>query len=144
MFKILVPVDFSDFSSQAVEHAKREAIAFGGQVTLLYVIHNVPRLYYFGGLDDTSMAHMVETEREHAIKLLKEYKSRFDGTQAEVDTLILEGEPAEKIIDYSEENPVDLIVMGSQGIGSPMRRVFLGSVANRVLHHVKVPVLVVR
>lgn len=141
---ILVPVDFSDTSSLVVDYAKKTAKAFDGSITLLYVVKDTPKLYYFGGLDDTSMSGMLEAEQEHATKMLKQYQESFvaDGIPAEI--LILMGEPGDKIIDYTEEHLVNLIVMGSQGIGSAVRRVFLGSVASRVLHHTKVPVMLVR
>jgi nucleotide-binding universal stress UspA family protein len=61
----------------------------------------------------------------------------------EVESVILEGNPAEEIIDFAEKNDIDLIVMGTHGItGIP--RFLLGSVAENVVRHAKKAVLVVR
>ncbi|WP_445475240.1 universal stress protein [Methanococcoides methylutens] len=59
----------------------------------------------------------------------------------EVETIVLEGHPAEEIIKYAEENKMDLIVMGSLG-KTGLTRLLLGSVAEEVLRHSKVDVMV--
>jgi nucleotide-binding universal stress UspA family protein len=67
------------------------------------------------------------------------------GADLEVKVLpvVLKGSPAEEILDYSEKNEIDLIVMGTQGL-TGVKRFLLGSVAENVLRHSKVPVMILR
>lgn len=58
-------------------------------------------------------------------------------------SVLLIGRPAEEIIDYAEKNDIDLIVMGTLGL-TGVKRFLIGSVAENVVRHSKVPVLVVR
>jgi len=60
-----------------------------------------------------------------------------------VKSVLLIGRPAEEIIDYAEKNDIDLIVMGTLGL-TGVKRFLIGSVAENVVRHSKVPVLVVR
>ena len=60
-----------------------------------------------------------------------------------VEPVFLRGIPAEEILDYAEENDIDLIVMGTQGL-TGVKRFLIGSVAENVLRHSKVPVMIVR
>lgn len=151
MKKILIPVDFSEPSVHAVEYGKKMALAFEGKVTLLHVIHD--RLLYaeYGGVamntrrdEITHISDLMEKDKEEALKQLEAYKEMFKDTGIEVECLVEEGHPADKIIDFVEQNDIRMVVIGSAGIGSALRRVFLGSVANRIVHHVKVPVLLVQ
>lgn len=61
----------------------------------------------------------------------------------EVESVILEGSPANEIVDFAEKNDIDLIVMGTLG-RTGIERFLLGSVAGNVVSHSKTPVLVVR
>ena len=151
MKKILIPVDFSEPSSRAVAYGKKMALAFDGKVTLLHVVHDRMMYNDSGGLTAASrsptvtyLGEMLEKDRSDAMQMMEKYKEAFQGTGVEVECIVVEGNPADKIIDYVDENLMDMVIIGSEGIGSALRRVFLGSVANRVLHHVKVPVLLVQ
>ena len=61
----------------------------------------------------------------------------------EVESVILEGNPADEIVDFAEKNDIDLIVMGTQG-KTAIQRFLIGSVAENVVRHSKKTVLVVR
>ena len=61
----------------------------------------------------------------------------------EVESVILEGNPADEIVDFAEKNEIDLIVMGTLG-KTGIKRFLLGSVAENVVRHSKKAVLVVR
>ena len=60
-----------------------------------------------------------------------------------VESVLLKGSPVEEIIDYAEKNDIDMIVMGTLGL-TGVKRLLIGSVAENVVRHSKVPVLVVR
>ena len=61
----------------------------------------------------------------------------------EVESIILEGNPANEIIDFAEKNDIDLIVMGTQG-KTGIQRFLIGSVSENVVRHSERAVLVVR
>jgi nucleotide-binding universal stress UspA family protein len=61
----------------------------------------------------------------------------------EVTGVLLEGVPVDEIIAHVEHHPTNLVVIGSRGL-STAKRLLLGSVSDAVLHHLKVPVFVVR
>lgn len=60
-----------------------------------------------------------------------------------VESILLEGHPANELIRYAEENKMDIIVMGTLG-RTGLDRLLLGSVAGNLVRHSKVPVMVVR
>ncbi|KZV48995.1 hypothetical protein F511_09591 [Dorcoceras hygrometricum] len=59
------------------------------------------------------------------------------------ETLILQGDPKEKICEAAEQLPADLVVVGSRGLGT-IKRALLGSVSNYCAHHIHCPVLIVK
>ena len=61
----------------------------------------------------------------------------------EVETLVVEGNPAEEILIAAEERDIDIIVMGTLG-RTGIQRLLLGSVAEKVIRHAPCPVFVVR
>jgi nucleotide-binding universal stress UspA family protein len=61
----------------------------------------------------------------------------------EVESRVLKGHPAEKILNFAEDNNIDMIIVGSLG-KSGYERVLVGSVSEKIIRHAKVPVLVVR
>jgi nucleotide-binding universal stress UspA family protein len=61
----------------------------------------------------------------------------------EVESIILEGSPADEIVNFAEKNDIDLIVMGTQG-KSAIQRFLIGSVAENVVRHSKKIVLIIR
>jgi nucleotide-binding universal stress UspA family protein len=60
-----------------------------------------------------------------------------------VESIILEGNPGQEIVDFAEKNDIDLIIMGTLG-KTGLERFLLGSVAEKVVKHSKKPVLVVK
>lgn len=55
---------------------------------------------------------------------------------------IRSGNPGEEIVDAAKADSVDVVVMGTRGLGT-IRRTVLGSVSDYVIHHIKIPVLIV-
>ncbi|WRX24723.1 UspA - like 10 [Theobroma cacao] len=63
--------------------------------------------------------------------------------QIKAETLILEGDPTDMICDISEQMNVDLLVVGSRGLGK-IKRALLGSVSDYCAHYAKCPTLIVK
>jgi nucleotide-binding universal stress UspA family protein len=73
-------------------------------------------------------------------KLKNKYKEQG---VSNIETKELVGDPASEIINEADEGDYDLVVMRTHGMGAT-KRFMLGSVTNKVVHHIKKPILVVR
>ena len=144
MFKhILVPVDGSETSTKAVVKAVGLAKAFGSVVTVLYVIDPYP--FTGVGADFAyGQAQYLSAATAEANQALDEAKKVFEDAGVQVSTLVGEGHAVhEGIGRVLSSVDADLIVMGSHGRRG-LEKLMLGSVTQRVLGVVHVPVLVVR
>lgn len=149
--KILAPMDGSARSECTLEHVREIAKGCGvAQIIFLAVVDITRNSWMWGG--DTVMGGGISSPEvvEDLIKAqednAKEYISRLtreakkDGLDAQ--SVILEGYPPDAIIDYANKNAVDLIVMSSHG-RSGVARFALGSVTDKVVRTVAVPVMVI-
>ncbi len=137
---ILVPVDFSERSTHAAEHAVVLSNRFQSKVVLVHVIPPAPFEYAaFDGGAYTGMAVHPEREiQENVERRLCTLAQNLRGAQP-LETKTLIGDPAKEIERLVEELPVDLLVMPTHGYG-PFRRFILGSMTTKVLHDVSCPV----
>lgn len=140
--RILVPLDKSFESQQALDHAFEEHS--DAHITLLHVITagGVP----FGPQEGVPgySEQWFETEERKAATLLEpavEYCEEHAAVATETETVI--GSPAQEIVNYVESNDIDHVVMGSHG-RSGLNRILIGSVAEVVVRRSPVPVTVVR
>lgn len=144
MFKhILVPVDGSPTSMLAVAKATGLAKALGSTVTALYVIDPYP--FTGVGADFAyGQAQYQSAATAEANAALEAVRAAMQEAQVEVQTLIGEGHSVHQgVVQALEKTGADLIVMGSHGRRG-LERLMLGSVAQRVLTAVRIPVMVVR
>ncbi|MDO8318485.1 universal stress protein [Rhodoferax sp.] len=144
MFKhILVPVDGSDTAQVAVDKATALAKAFDSQVTVIYVIDPYP----FTGVGTDfayGQAEYLNAATAEANESVKLAKQSFANSGVHVDTSVVEAHTAWRgIVEAGKSLQADLIVMGSHGRNA-LEKLVLGSVAQAVLSHTKLPVLVVR
>ena len=134
--RVLVPTDFSEASVDAIQTAQ-ELVTTEGGLHVLYVLppldHTSPGVL-LGDVDD-------ETRRAKALHHLDEFLER-NGVRQTTPVIVI-GDPGLKIAEYVESNGIELIVMPSHGRHG-VRRLLLGSVAERVLRHAPCPVLVLR
>jgi nucleotide-binding universal stress UspA family protein len=140
---ILVPVDGSETAQMAVDKATALAKAFGSQVTVIYVIDPYP----FTGVGTDfayGQAEYLNAATAEANEAVKNAKQSFADSGVNVDTSVVEAHTAWRgIVEAGESLQADLIVMGSHGRNA-LEKLVLGSVAQAVLSHTKLPVLVVR
>ncbi|MCW5665505.1 MAG: universal stress protein [Piscinibacter sp.] len=139
--KILVPVDGSSASLDAVQHAL-QLIREGLQASL--VLANVQEPASLWELLRVHGAEQIEaicrSAGEHS---LQEAAALCQAAGAEFVQEIAQGEPAATLHDIAEEQGCDLVVMGARGKGeTPGTR--LGSVAHALLHDAALPVTIVR
>lgn len=94
------------------------------------------------GFDYEKSQQKERERREDVEKIFDEYCSKEAARDREIKTVIEAGDPAEKILEYTESRGVDHIVMGSRG-RSGMTETLLGSVAKGVVKRSSVPVTIV-
>ena len=140
--KILVPLDASDLAECSLVHVK--AIAKGLQVpevVLLSVMEPVNPAV-IGQANIGILRDAEKQVREVAEAYLAEVADDLKEAGVAAQGVVLSGRPDEEILDYVSKNQVDLIIMSTHGRSGVTRWLF-GSVADRVIHHASVPVMVV-
>lgn len=135
---ILAPVDFSEKSECAARYAAALHHRFGSRITLLHVLP--PPHYEFGAMEvgGSVLEELFRSRAEQAKKDLDEFLAG-ELPAGSVDRLLLEGDPAAKIVKTAHELGVSLVVMPTHGYGT-FRRFILGSVTAKVLHDADCPV----
>jgi nucleotide-binding universal stress UspA family protein len=136
--KLLLPVDFSDRVRGPARYARALAHRFHASVTLLHVLP--PPHYEFGAMEigGPMLAELYATRTSHLRQQLEAFLAE-ELAGVPVERLVLEGEPARRIVHHAHENRFDLIVMPTHGYGR-FRRFILGSITAKVLHDSDVPV----
>lgn len=134
---ILIPFDGSDEARRGAEHGIGLAEALGATVHALYVVDlpGVPRTVYIRD-DEESIR---EEYRAYGEEVTGEVCDMAADAGLECTAAIKSGAPAEEIVDYAEDEGVDLIVMGSAYQGR--FRAVLGSTSEKVVRTSTVPVL---
>ena len=134
---ILVPVDGSEGADRAIEKAVMLAEICGAKLNFLYVA-NINQLAINAVLSDA----ILDSVTKAGNVILERALEMVPGTVAK-ESFSDTGSPAVVILDFAETNDIDLIVMGSRGLGV-VKGVLLGSVSQYVVEQSKCPVLVVK
>ena len=141
--KVLVPLDGSEVAECALNHT--QAIVRGCNivdVVLLRVIgHTASYRESFAAMVDVERVEAEERTAARAYLDATVKQLAESGLSVQAD--MVNGDAAEAIVDYADKNGVDLIVMATHG-RSGVRRWAMGSVADRVVRHARVPVLLAR
>jgi nucleotide-binding universal stress UspA family protein len=139
--KILVPIDFSDHSSAALDLAIDIAHSYGATLHLLHCTPIDPGAITPYGI---VMPEGFDREvREAAGQQLARWADKASAAKVAVETHLASSFPAEAIARTADEIGADLIAMGTRGL-SGLRHVLLGSIAERVLRLAHCPVLTVK
>ena len=137
---ILVPVDGSEPSRRALEKAVYLAQKCGSSLTLLTVVDMNKEINSF---EQVSTGGYIPGElKEKGYKLLLKLMPLIPDT-IHAEAVVQIGYPAQNIVTYSEEHPVDLIIIGNRGL-SGLKKILLGSVSNYVLLRSHVPILIMK
>ncbi|HZQ28773.1 MAG TPA: universal stress protein [Acidimicrobiales bacterium] len=118
--EILVGTDGSPTASLAVDRAVEVAKALGSRLTIFSV-----------------------DRPERAQKVVQDEATRLSGSGVEIRTLTAQGDPASTLVAEAEQGDYDLLVVGNKGM-TGASRFFLGSVPNKVSHHIPCALLIVR
>jgi nucleotide-binding universal stress UspA family protein len=140
--KMLIAVDGSEHARRAIEAAAR--LASQMQAVDVVLLNVADAMVFYGELPPFDFEAVERAQRVHQEKLLAEAEAqaRACGLR-KVLTQSAVGLAAQEILRVADERGVDQIVMGTHGRGL-VGSLLLGSVAQRVVHQAKVPVLLVR
>lgn len=146
---VLVAIDASDESFNALQWAldnilTHDAPVVGQEnkakvISIVYVMDRSHRLNIFGAHAETAK----QQEEQDAARILSRAYEICKEKSVNAKTLILEGDPKEKICQGVEEMNIDLLIIGSRGLGQ-IKRALLGSVSDYCIRHASCPVLVVK
>ena len=139
--KILVPLDGSKVAEGVLPHAKALAYSEGAELVLLTVSAN-PALDF--AFSDPGLAQTAVLEQEErSKKYMSDVEAQLKAAGFRTSTVLRVGSVAEVILEVAEELGVDIIAMSTHGRTGPARWL-LGSIAERVVHSSKIPVLLIR
>lgn len=142
--RVLVPVDFSGDSLNALAYARELVKPFKAEVVLVHVVEPI---YYAAPADmymtSPNLASIIEEQQQVAAQQLKRLAGDLEKKGHRVRTVLKNGSPAQVIIDTAERTAADLIIMATHG-HTGLAHLFMGSVAEKVVRTAACPVLTVR
>ncbi|QAS53017.1 universal stress protein [Halobacillus litoralis] len=141
--RILVAYDGSDLSKEAVWEARNQACE-----TPKREIHIVSVVKPTGPMTNAVVSRSIGNEMAEKFRSeMDVLKEQMDSPEVDVVSEVLvskvEGNPGVSICEYADEQAVDLIIVGSRGLGN-VKKLFLGSVSNNVVQNATCPVLVMK
>jgi nucleotide-binding universal stress UspA family protein len=134
--RVLVATDGSKYCRAATERAIDFSLSYGGEISVASIV-DVPAEFYAEApqvVDD--MIHKAKGNAE-------EVKKKAEASGVKAEAFVREGEPYQAIIDIAKARDVNIIIMGSHG-RTGMKRLLMGSVAEKVIGYAPCPVLVVK
>lgn len=137
MKKILVPIDGSKYSFKALEKARVLCEKFGSELIVITVVSDIVALNVDYKID------IISQNIASAEQMLNQIEQDFKDSNIKLTTLYKVGDITREIVEQAEKNDVDLIVMGSRGLGM-LSRTFLGSISHKVINNTDRSVLVVK
>ncbi|WP_458747366.1 universal stress protein [Candidatus Nitrosocosmicus sp. T] len=151
--RILVPFDTSELSMKALEKAVELSVVNKSQIFILHVINEIPLPIHYSKIElknnevtISPLVNKLHNEiKNEMIVIMEDVKNTYARQNVSITTEIKIGDPAEIIIDFTNQNNIDLIVMGSighKGISGMLKK--LGSVARKVAEEVHCALLIVR
>jgi len=134
---ILITTDGSQKSEASISHGLELAESFDTHVHALYVIETEATYILTVGLGDDE----IEEYEEYGEETISEVTDRAAERGLETTGTVKTGRISEEIVEYAEQNDIDLILMGKQGRGAIEK--YLGSTAEKVARMSDIPVTIV-
>lgn len=140
--RILVPIDFSDYSKNALRYAVQFAKQFNSSMYLIYVIEPIiyPADFSMGQVAIPSMDADIQSRAEEELKNLAK---NFIDPSIKVETIIKTGKPFVEINETAKEKDIDLIIIATHG-HTGVEHLLFGSTAEKVVRKAPCPVLTLR
>ncbi|HET7148770.1 MAG TPA: universal stress protein [Candidatus Nitrosopolaris sp.] len=147
--KILTAIDGSELSIDAADYAVLIAKQNNAQLIALHVIRSEEAFQYASNLTEvvtpTSVDSMVQTMKQDSQKWFDtvKQKSNDNNVQVKTEVMVSPNSTAGTIVDYAEQEGIDLIVMGTRG-RSGFKKLLLGSTASDVIAYAHCPVMIIK
>ena len=139
---ILVPIDFSEHSKNALKYAIPYAVQFNASLDLLYVVEPTiyPADFSFGQVGFPNIEEELRKRGDEELNALlrNEIKGRVPA-----EALVRTGKPFYEINEYAREKNIDLIIIATHG-HTGVEHILFGSTVEKVVRKAPCPVLVVR
>lgn len=140
--RILVPVDFSDYSRQALRTAQEWAHLYGASVDVLHVVPEALHpAFYVGGVK--SIYDMDPDIEDTVLERLNTFVAETEGPAVEIQPHVQVGNAAPDIVEFVDDHEIDLVTMSTHG-RTGLDRFLLGSVAEKIVRHVRCPVVTMK
>jgi nucleotide-binding universal stress UspA family protein len=139
--RILCPVDFSDFSRRALDHALAIARWYESQVTVLHVFSAAPVTSFAPGPVVFPPIVLTDGDREQLLADTRKFAADA-ASGIPIEAVIREGNVAAEILEEATTRNADLLTLGTHG-RSGFERLMLGSVTEKILHKARCPVLTI-
>jgi len=149
--KILYATDLSENSAFAFRYAVNSAQQHGAKIHILHVLEEIKTNILAAYYELEKLQEIREKGKEEVKDRIQKRLETFCQKELMKDpecrdlvasTEVVEGDPAAEILRKADELGVDLVVMGTHGKGL-LEHAFLGSVAEKILHRIKIPVLTI-
>ncbi|XP_015754675.1 PREDICTED: universal stress protein Slr1101-like [Acropora digitifera] len=137
--KVALPVDGSEHSERACDWYLKQMHKKGEDKVVIIHVNEMTR-----SIETITKEDWEQHVKDHTQKVKdveEKYKKKMCDEEAEFEVKLISGKPGEAIIEAMKECGADVVVMGSRGLGA-IRRTFVGSVSDYVLHHSPVPVII--
>jgi nucleotide-binding universal stress UspA family protein len=139
--KILVPLDGSETSEAVLPSVERLATAFGAGICLLHVVPTMVIPVTMEGYANCEQITVACTKEGEGY--LRKIEKRFKAKGFQVESLLLNGDEAQRILEQSDRKEINLIAMTTHG-RSGVSRWVMGSTAEKVVRHAAKPIFLVR
>lgn len=143
MQRVLHPSDFSSASTPAFKQALETAKDGDAELLIVHVLTPVAPIVGEGYISPKTYEEIEQSARAHGQKQLDGLLEKARKAGVKATGLLLEGVPHDQVVRAAKSKKADLIIMGTHGRGG-FAKLFLGSVAERVVATAPCPVLTVR
>ncbi len=144
---ILVPVTAADMDKEYADWITKTAYKFEARLTLFNVQHSLETSTYsfpgFAGYPQPTTAEHDEAALKSAEQIAEDAAKIFQGRGLQTESKGALGESAEAIMAELEDGGYDMIIMKARDRSAP-GRFLLGSITDKILHHSRVPVLILK
>ena len=140
--KILVPIDFSEYSLQALKYVADLAKVFNSEVLLIYVVEPIiyPPDLSIGQIALPTLSYQVDEKAKEELNRVA--KEELD-SETTVHTIVKLGKPYLEILEVAKAEDVDLIIISTHG-HTGVEQILFGSTADKVVRKAPCPVLTLR
>jgi nucleotide-binding universal stress UspA family protein len=140
--RILCPIDFSDYSRHALDHAVAIARWYESTITAMHVFSVGPVAAYAPGMPGFQSIALTPADRDQLLVEMERFIETASTPEIPIEAIIREGDTASEILSQATDLDADLLVMGTHG-RSGFERLLLGSITEKVLRKATCPLLTV-